>query len=70
MYENYESLAEAIVKKAVTDYREALRSKHSSRLRELEEFFRSDYFNLLVNLNGDIIIKEMRRKFDGNRKAS
>ena len=67
---SFEALAEAIVKQAVSDYKNAQRSNNTSAMKEIEDFMRSDYFDLLINLDGDILIREMRRKFDGNRKAS
>lgn len=59
----FEALAEAIVKQAVNDYRNARRSKNTLMEKEIEDFIRSDYFYLLMTLDGDILIKEMRRRF-------
>lgn len=59
----YERLAEAIVTRAVHDYREAQRCKNHEAVKHLERFFRSDYFCLLINLDGEDIVKMMRRKY-------
>jgi len=59
----FEALAQAIVKQAVNDYRNARRSKNTAVEKEIEDFLKSDYFYLLMNLDGDILIREMRRRF-------
>jgi hypothetical protein len=60
---SYERLAEAIVTRAVHDYNEATRRKNHEAVKRLERFFRSDYFCLLINLDGEDILKMMRRKY-------
>lgn len=59
----FEKLAVAIVKQAVIDYRRAKQIENTSDIKEIEDFMTSDYFCLLVNLDNDIIIREMRRRF-------
>ncbi len=66
----FEALAEAIVKQALADYRKALELKKAEAVKEIEEFIKSDYFYLLINLDGDILIREMRRKFGGFKGVS
>lgn len=64
--ENYERLAEAIVSKAIADYRSAYRRqlKHGEgttfRTKELEDFFKSDWFKMLCNLDGQWIIESVQ----------
>lgn len=58
--ENYKELANAIILMAVKDYRKALKrlkrypdsDKALRTKRECERFFRSEYFEILTNLNG------------------
>jgi len=59
----FEELAEAIVKQAVSDYMNAKKSNNLRAIKEIEDFMKSDYFDLLINLDGDILIRELRRKF-------
>ena len=60
---SYERLAEAIVTRAVHDYREAQGCKNHEAVKHRERFFRSDYFCLIINLDGEDIVKMMRRKY-------
>ncbi len=60
---SYERLAEAIVTRAVHDYMEAKKQKNNAAVIKLERFFKSDYFCLLINLDGEDILKMMRRKY-------
>jgi hypothetical protein len=61
-------LANAIVLQAVEDYRHALgggsiRGKlPECIISEVERFFRSDWFYMLTNLNGEILINRLRRE--------
>ena len=64
----WEELANAIVLQAVKDYRIAGRrvrrfahaTKSQARIRECERFFRSGWFRLLTDLNGEELLKELR----------
>ena len=67
MYDNYTNLANAIVLQAVKDYRKALRAlarhPHSPVAqhdrRRLERFFHSDWFNVLTQLDPDMLISKL-----------
>lgn len=73
---NYTFLMNAIILQAVKDYRLALRyerdlrynqeMQHSYRklLRECERFFRSEWFSALTTVNGNTIIKKLRKEVD------
>lgn len=73
---NYTFLTNAIILQAVKDYRLALRyerdlrynqeMQHSYRklLRECERFFRSEWFSALTTVNGNTIIKKLRKEVD------
>ena len=70
----YQNLAQAIIVKAVHDYRKALRghgyyypsaSKFivaSQIIAECEQFFRSDWFMVLTNLDGEMLIEKLRQE--------
>jgi len=80
MYENnYEALANAIIVQAVKDFRPAYRrlKRHPNdklaqdTVREITQFFCSDYFCALSDLDGPAllnrIIREMDDKYEKNR---
>lgn len=63
----YENLSNAIILRAVEDYRKVLRilykhPYHRDALREknsLLRFFRSDWFRVLTNLEPEMLIKRL-----------
>lgn len=55
----YEDLANAIILRAVKDYR---RSYNSRELEDIERFFRSDWFGVLTNINGEMLIRRLREE--------
>ena len=69
-YEAYENLANAIIKQASRDYMTALRRlkknpcsrKELAEVKELEEFFYSDWYELLTNVDPDYLIRKLREK--------
>ena len=57
--ENYEKLAQAIIIQAVRDYR----NSYSYQTRcSIERFFRSDWFMVLTNLDGEMLIKRLKKE--------
>lgn len=68
MREQYESLANAIILQAVKDYRKALKKHHKrpkyepaiKTIAEVENFFRSHWFEILTNLDGETLIKKLK----------
>ena len=60
MYQNYQELANAIILQAVKDYRKALKHDERGRKREIERFFRSEYFTVLTNISGEMMIQKLR----------
>lgn len=53
---NYEDLANAIIIQAVKDFR----STKSPQVRnEIKRFFKSEWFTMLSNVDGDIILKKL-----------
>lgn len=68
--ENYKELANAVVLQAVRDYRAALSKDNIYRVRALEKFFRSDWFKVLCELNGEMIIEKIKENMEvGNDKS-
>lgn len=64
----YKSLCLAIIEMAVRDYKKALladkrcEDQNARRvIRELEKFFKSDWFKQLSNLDGRLLIKNARK---------
>ena len=71
--ENYEDLANNIIIQAVKDYIRALRSKRDDRddrIRELEKFFRSEWFRVLTKVDGEMLISRLKKEVlkNGKRK--
>jgi hypothetical protein len=58
-YENYQMLAEAIIMQAVRDYRRC--GSHQVQ-DSIENFFRSDWFTALCELDGEKLIKRLRQE--------
>lgn len=68
--EPYERLANAIILRAVEDYRDALRDLRVNpsypdarrTVSEVERFFRSDWFSTLTSLDGVALMKKLRKE--------
>lgn len=66
----YEKLANAIIIQAAKDYRLALRrfrnypnkaaAKNSKR--KIEQFFRSDWYGMLTNIDPDVLIRRLNEE--------
>lgn len=67
------ALANAIVKQAVEDYAAALDVREPSyapdnRISEIRNFFHSDWFGLLCNLDPDYLLERLNRIARENRR--
>ena len=70
--ENYENLANAIVLQVVRDYRTALKSlklnpsNKSAKIEKenIERFFRSDWDKVLTSVDGESLIRVLRKEVD------
>ncbi len=70
MNDSYERLANAIVLQAVKDYRFAMKRlakypRNDSALytkREVERFFRSDWYTLLTTVDPETLIKRLKEE--------
>lgn len=67
----YENLANAIIIQACKDYRKAYKrylrryrstDKPDDELVELENFFRSDWYNTLTSIDGEYIMARIRKE--------
>lgn len=58
--DGYKELANAIILQVVKDYRKALKHDERGRKREIERFFRSEYFTVLTNISGEMMIQKLR----------
>jgi len=64
----YKSLCLAIIEQAVKDYKKALEAEKrcedlniKREVRKLENFFRSEWFEQISNLDGRLLIKNVRK---------
>lgn len=65
--DNYNFLAQAIVELAANDYRELRRNERYStqcRIHEIEQFFLSEYGDLLCHDLGEVILEKLKAEFD------
>lgn len=68
--ENYQNLVNAIIMQAVKDYRKALRMlrkdpEHEKSLfwkKDVERFFRSQWFEDLCDLDGEVLIEQLQKE--------
>lgn len=72
----YRELADAIIKQAVKDYRNALRGRGYDHkpprecVSEIERFFRSTYFEVLSDVDGENIISLLRKERAHERRTN
>lgn len=70
--EPYESLANAIIVQAVKDYREALqrldrhpeKKEYKAEVSSLERFFCSNWYQMLTDLDGNLLMRKIREKLE------
>ena len=68
----YENLANAVVLQAVKDYRDAVRKlSHGKRnvmaeqrKTECEVFFKSQYFNVFTDLDGNALLSQLEKEVE------
>ena len=58
----YRDLADAIILRAVKDYRKALKNKRWGSVRMIERFFRSELCNGLTRINPEMLISKLRQE--------
>jgi hypothetical protein len=70
--EPYESLANAIIVQAVKDFREALqrlgrhpeKNDYKAEVKSLERFFCSSWYQILTDLDGNLLMRKVREKLE------
>ena len=70
MNRNWEDFAQAIIQQAVDDYRKSRRrvrqkpdqKEAQAMIREVEQFFRSNWFRQLSDVDGSTILYNLRRE--------
>ena len=66
----YDKLATAIILQACNDYLIALSENDTGRMTEIERFFKSDWYYSLIRLDGEFLIRELRKEYkNGNNKT-
>ena len=63
-------LANAIIVQAAKDYRQALRKQKKDPdnasallcIEDVEQFFRSDWYRILTTVDGELLIREIRKE--------
>lgn len=66
----YEALANAVILQAVRDWRDACRISKSypenfseeRKRKDIERFFRSDWFSVLTNLDGRLLLRKLQEE--------
>ena len=78
-YDPYEELANAIIIQACEDYKRAYNcylrrngkaKKTEKQLAELEEFFLSDWYKKLTEVDGEELMKRLREEVSKQNEAS
>jgi len=57
----YTNLSAAIIERALIDYKAAYAAGNENIIRELRRFFLSEWFNILSDLDGAILLKRIER---------
>ena len=55
----YKTLALAIVERPVHDYRAAVKCRDYTEMQELRKFFTSEWFKMLCDIDGELIIRTL-----------
>ena len=69
----YVDLANAIILRAIDDYRIALKGKKITDMlsvdiiKDCETFFKSDWFKVLTNVDGEFLIRKIREEVKNER---
>lgn len=59
-----EALANAIILQSVKDYRKALKRDDCERQKEIERFFRSEWFSVLTKIDPEMLIRKLRAEVE------
>ena len=58
----YEDLANAIIERAVYDYKDALLENDIYEIVSIEKFFRSDFYLLLTKVDSEYIMNRIKKE--------
>lgn len=64
----YDMLAAEIIKLAIEDYRAAKRRNDPSGVLALQRFFRSEWCQLLCNVDGEVLIEACEKECENLKK--
>ena len=69
MYDPYERLANAIIERAIEDYRKLWNfPKDNYAKQEIIHFFNSQWFAILTKINSEWLIEKLEDEADAKRK--
>ena len=71
-FDPYEELANAIIVQAAKDYKDVLKGcveSNTKNRKELEQFFHSEYFITLTNLDGKVLMERLRQTVHEEEEA-
>lgn len=57
------NLTNAIILQACKDYRTALKWDDRVTIREVERFFRSEWYKMLTTINGEFLIDKLKKEY-------
>lgn len=57
-------LTNAIILQSCKDYRKALKQDDKATIREIESFFRSEWYRMLTKINGEYLIDRLRKEYE------
>lgn len=57
------NLTNAIVLQACKDYRTALKWEDKPTIREVERFFRSEWYKMLTTIDGEFLIDKLKKEY-------
>lgn len=58
-----ERLCKAIILSVVDDYRDALKARDIYKMQTAEKFFRSGWFQLMTDVDGEYLISKIRKEY-------
>lgn len=73
--DQWQQLANAIVEKAVQDYRNAIRGRgfdikpFKKTVAECEKFFKSDWCVMLTKADGNLILEQLKKEYENECNA-
>lgn len=60
----YTRLVATVVERTVIDYRSAVKCKDTAEMKQLQRFFTSDWFDLLCDLDGKMLMRKIEAMED------